>query len=206
MKQLDGWYCPDACMNTEKHARQAQQTLEVLLRATSCRGTVIQAGGHVGAYPRALSTEFAQVYTFEPDADNFAALVRNVEGIANLYPARGGLGARPVPLSFKPGSHGTTRHGLCLSPGPIPVYRVDDLNLQDVDAILLDVEGMEIQAIYGAELTIARCRPIVIAEENRCCEFYGYKQGDLKRLMGDFGYVVAGRVGADFIFVPYANL
>ena len=46
----------------------------------------------------------------------------------------------------------------------VPVRRLDDYGLQDVQVIKIDVEGREIPAIEGAAMTIARCRPSLLVE------------------------------------------
>jgi FkbM family methyltransferase len=41
---------------------------------------------------------------------------------------------------------------------------IDDLPLQRIDLIKLDIEGMEIAALLGAQRTITQCKPILIIE------------------------------------------
>jgi FkbM family methyltransferase len=68
---------------------------------------------------------------------------------------------------------------------PVPAMRIDSLKLQRCDLLKIDVEGMEMEVIAGAASTLARCKPIIIAET--------YKTDKVlmaKRLTGDFGYEV----------------
>lgn len=119
----------------------------------------VQAGGHIGLWPRELSARFETVYTFEPDAANWACLVENVTA-PNVFMARGVLGAKPGGVSL-------TRHkdksGIwrTVPGGPIPTYTIDGLGLTSCDAIVLDVEGDEWSAIQGAMGTIQRFHPLV---------------------------------------------
>jgi FkbM family methyltransferase len=46
----------------------------------------------------------------------------------------------------------------------IETITIDALSLPRVDFIKLDIEGMEAEALAGAEQTIMRCRPILLAE------------------------------------------
>ncbi len=47
---------------------------------------------------------------------------------------------------------------------PVQKLALDDMKLERVDFIKLDIEGMEMEALLGAQQTIARCRPILLIE------------------------------------------
>jgi len=51
--------------------------------------------------------------------------------------------------------------------GTVPVYltTIDMLGLKSCDAIILDVEGWEVEALDGGAKTIAAFRPIIHVEE-----------------------------------------
>jgi len=46
----------------------------------------------------------------------------------------------------------------------VRMLRIDSMNLQRVDFIKIDVEGMEKEALTGARSTIQRCRPVLVVE------------------------------------------
>jgi hypothetical protein len=46
----------------------------------------------------------------------------------------------------------------------IGLLALDDLELDRVDFIKIDVEGMELEVLQGAERTIDACRPIMMIE------------------------------------------
>lgn len=48
--------------------------------------------------------------------------------------------------------------------GPIAVMRLDDLNLPEADFIKIDVEGMALQVLDGAQKFISKYRPQMLAE------------------------------------------
>ncbi len=130
----------------------------IALKVTQHR-VCVQAGGHIGLWPRELAKRFDTVYTFEPDAKNFECLLTNVPE-ANVTAVHGALGAAQ-------GSVGLTRSkeksGIwrTVPEGDIPVYAVDDMDLYALDALVLDVEGDEWKVIQGTQATILRCRPLV---------------------------------------------
>ena len=156
---------------------------------------VVQAGGCIGLWPRALADYFAHVYTFEPSQENFACLVQNIAGLANVS-------ASPSALGDTYGRVGLTRPkaqaGLWRveGDGPIPRVALDDV-LSDaaVDAIVLDVEGSEVAALRGAERLIAAHRPLLWFE-------YLHHQDAITDFLRTHGYTapVPG-LGADFYSV-----
>jgi len=50
---------------------------------------------------------------------------------------------------------------------PVPMIALDDLALQRCDLMKIDIEGMEFEALSGAEKTIARLRPPIYFEQAR---------------------------------------
>ena len=127
--------------------------------------TVVCAGGNMGMYPRFYGNYFESVYTWEPEPNNFACLEKNCIGEKyNLV--QGGLGTTENRARIRlgretnAGSHKLTED----KNGEIPLYRLDDLNLEYCDLIHLDVEGFEPRCIEGAIETIKRHKPVVILE------------------------------------------
>jgi FkbM family methyltransferase len=124
------------------------------------RRVVVQAGGCAGLWPVALAKWFDQVYTFEPEPENYRCLQANIAG----HP---GITAQPIALGDRHATVGLTRHkpqaGLwrVLGAGDIPMAPLDDLIDGPVDALVLDVEGSEPAAWRGAAQLIAKWRPLL---------------------------------------------
>jgi len=64
---------------------------------------------------------------------------------------------------------------------PIPIQRLDDYCLNP-SLIKIDVQGFEMQVLYGAAQTIARSRPVLLLERDRRTE------EKIKSFMDGFGY------------------
>lgn len=197
MKQVTGWWVPDTMTSAGSYVARSEDLTAHIARCAQ-RRSAVQAGGHVGVYPRRLSESFNAVYTFEPHPLNFAALVMNVESCPSVCAARGFLGAlhgrRELILHKNSGGHHTGEPG-----GYIPTYCIDDLVLDDCDAIFLDTEGFEYQALKGALQTIERCRPLLVLEENKQGRFHGIPPGSLAKLVAPFGYKFVDRVREDIV-------
>lgn len=166
----------------------------------------VQAGGHLGIFPKALAELFDWVYTFEPAADLFAHLMHNAPE-PNILKFQAALGdaRRMVGLSRerrdgKPDAHEGITH--VFGEGPIPTLRIDDLNLPVCDLIQLDLEGWEMYALRGAAETIRRCRPVLALEVNKNLGYVGIQQEWLRDAVKALGYRFVKRMHSDELYVP----
>ena len=148
-------------------------------------GTVIQAGGNLGMYPKLLSRMFDNVHTFEPDKLNYLTLTKNCEGIENLKSYNYALGSNEGVAEIKirtmnnVGMHQIQE----TNDGDIPIKRLDTFfpNLEECDLLMFDVEEYEFEVIKGAKRIIDTFEPILILERSKpelnayLEEVYGYK-------------------------------
>ena len=84
--------------------------------------------------------------------------------------------------------------------GDIPLRRLDDLNLQDVDFIKLDCEGGELMALRGGEETLKRCRPCIIVEQKPGrAQKFGLKETEAVDYLRGLGAQLRGVMSGDYI-------
>jgi FkbM family methyltransferase len=175
--------------------------IDQFMRQLDRRRTVVQAGGNVGIYPAHLAEYFDEVHTFEPDAQNFACLSHNLNGL------KGKIAAYHAALGADDGTCRTEAHqaenvgAIIVKPnGDVPMRTVDDLGLETCDLIWLDVEGMEEEALRGAEATVMRSRPAVIIEENEMPLLHGLSLGGARAWLEERGYRRTLKLGNDAMF------
>lgn len=155
--------CARDLRRRESRVLTATRTAELIAKLAPRPTVCIQAGGHVGLWPRELAKTFDVVYTFEPEQKNYAALARNCDA-HNIYAARGVLGDKRGPVSLDLVAVSGLHRVRVDERGSIPMYQIDDLRLPDVAAIVLDVEGFEYPALMGAWLTIRQSHPLIVVE------------------------------------------
>lgn len=175
--------------------------LEVAYRHCRAFDVAVQAGGNCGLWPKDMAGKFRLVYTFEPDPMNFRCLAANVPE-ENVFKFNAALGNKRGTVGLYRYEANVGAHYVNEA-GDIPVLCIDDLGLRACDLIYLDIEGCELQALYGAQHTIQRHRPtIVIEEKPGQPDRYGSAIGDAERFICQFGYKVVERLHRDVVMVP----
>lgn len=163
----------------------------------------IQAGGHIGIYPIYLSTHFDTVYTFEPDPITFQCLDKN-KGLRNIKAVNAGLSnfneGKKFYRSGKSGG-GTFfpdfEAGVEFEEFTVAVMRIDDLCLNTCDAIFLDIEWGERQALEGAKETIAAHKPFIQVEVHKD------SKERIDDILTEYGYKYLTKAGSrDEVYVP----
>jgi hypothetical protein len=179
----------------------AEPDIAALLPYIDGRKCIVQAGGNVGVYPALLAETFETVVTAEPDDVNYECLQRNLTDCNNVIHMHAAFGAeagvcKPVHLD----ETNCGAHLVEFSTGNVPVLKIDDMQLTDCDAIWLDVEGSELLALQGAELTIERFSPVISVEDKGLNEAFGVEDGALQAWLSKRGYEQVGAYGRDKIF------
>jgi FkbM family methyltransferase len=139
--------------------------------------TFIDVGANIGIWSFPFINKFKNVIGYEPSKQNIECLqanvgdaidirtkaVANFEGTADFHQAGKNCGDGKL-----------CRPGIGAS-YTVPVVKLDDENLSDVDLIKIDVQGWEYEVLLGAENIIKTQRPWVIFEVNQdideCCTF-----------------------------------
>lgn len=120
-------------------------------------GIAWDLGGHAGYYTLMLARRFSHVHTFEPfPADLRAHLSRNhLESRVTVH-------AQAV-SDFSGTAHmlgdGACRRIDAEGTVPVPVVRLDDLDLPDPAFVKIDIEWQEAAALRGMKKRLLRARP-----------------------------------------------
>jgi FkbM family methyltransferase len=145
-------------------------------------GIVVEVGANIGVHTIALAREAEArhqvLVAFEPQPVIFQSLCANlaVNGLTNVLAWPYACGAKAGTLYFEQPDYGAPGNFGAVSmqsePGsntiPVPCVRLDDaLRTHTVGLLKLDVEGFELNALQGAEETIARSRPTIYVENDR---------------------------------------
>ncbi len=156
--------------------RRGDEEPELALLPILCSPTrvSVDVGANFGMYTSRMIGLSRRCVAFEPIpafarmlARGFRAAV-DVHGVA-LSDRTGTVELRVPDLdtgyaTIDPANRLSTRSSVPIDRLHVPMARLDDFALGDVGFIKVDVEGHEEAVLRGAEATLARCRPNVIAE------------------------------------------
>jgi FkbM family methyltransferase len=145
-------------------------------------GIVVEVGANIGVHTIVLAREAQArrqvLVAFEPQPVIFQNLCANLaaNGLRNVLAWPYACGATAGTLHFAqpdydaPGNFGgiSMQTEAAADTLPVPCVRLDDvLRSHTVGLLKLDVEGFELNALLGAEETIARSRPVIYVENDR---------------------------------------
>jgi FkbM family methyltransferase len=178
-RAIGGWYWVDR-FRFELMMGWFELESVVWCRRLIRRGMVaVDVGGHIGYYARLFSGlvgRDGRVLVFEPEADNFAVLERNLDA-----PRYGNARAFPCALGDQDGkaslfvSPGNSNHSLLRELTASTETRLVDLRsldsvarelgLERIDFVKIDVEGAELRVLDGMGEVLARSPDLAMLVE-----------------------------------------
>lgn len=162
----------------EMYGEWAQGEIDVLAKFISDGDVVIDAGAFIGTHARAFSslvTERGKVHAFEPNHESYLRLTENaaLAGNDNIETHQCGLGSAEefrgsavTAIDENRGAFSLDGCDVIEGQEGLAVKPLDNFAFERVDLLKVDVEGMELEVLKGAEATIERCRPVIFLEVN----------------------------------------
>ena len=161
----------------ERYGEYVEEETQMLLRYCKAGDIVVEVGANIGCHTVPLAqhvTNAGRVFAFEPQRIIYQMLCGNlaINTVWNVIAERVALGAASGILYVPPvnyaesGNFGSVTMG---SEGgePVQMLTLDAYNFTRCDLIKIDVEGMELEVLRGAEQTIRRLRPVLYVENDR---------------------------------------
>ena len=184
---------PPKCFNK---VRMQINAMDATIAASRGFDLCIQAGGHAGMWADQLARVYKRVVTFEPDPALFACMGKNLAGRENIEMHCAALGRNDGEVLMMP--HPSAGSWYVSERGRVKVSQttIDGLSLPSCDAIILDIEGSEPEALAGAEHTIRKFRPVLHLE------ILPRARDAIMNAVERFGYIFRVQVHSDSIFVP----
>lgn len=197
----DMWWTKEdvACYDYLKisHANEMENIIPYL----KGHDVAIQAGSHCGYVIKELLPYFKSIYTFEPNHTMFLALCMNIPN-KNVFKFQACLGNEHKLVSMS-GIDGLPVAGdsFINGNGIIPMFIIDDLNLNNCDLLMLDTEGYEYNALMGAKNTIEKFKPLLCIERYWGQRTLGIPESQMDTLLNNWKYKMVSKAGeSDYIY------
>ncbi len=149
-------------------------------------------GDHTWAYACATrGVDSGRVLAFEPNKMPFECLRRNMAGHGHVSCINKGLGDVAGKMTVSASPNAGASH--LVSGNDVDIVTLDSYKLERCNLIKIDAEGLELQILRGAELTIGKCHPVMVIEINvGALARNGVKPSDIYSWMSDKNYRIEG--------------
>lgn len=190
---------------------------DIALQHVKNHRSVIDIGAHIGISVLQWSESFKNVYAFEPMKEHYDCLISNTSDLSNVRCFNFALSNES---SIKNAAYRTTKNSGSFQllddayqqpskKAPREIYtvetkRLDDYNFKEIDLIKIDVEGWELEVLYGAEKTIVENCPVLIVEftgGNSNKSLHQYDVNNYNDFIKRIGYVPVGSYDDDIIYI-----
>jgi len=208
MKQLaNGWLVPDddtrvtGLLENDKSMENPayeDKYRQAILDHLPNKRTFIDVGANVGIWSLPMSKHFKKTVSYEPSKQNIECIKMNIPtGIELREKAVADFSGE---AEFHQAGKNCGDGKLCRegvkSSYKVPVVKLDEENLTEVDMVKIDTQGWELEVLKGMKSIIETQRPWVMIEINEdidhCC-----------KLMEDHGYeAVYIKSKRNFVWAP----
>ena len=185
MKKLNnGWLVPDDDTRVsrllEKDSSMGQISYEdkyrsLIIESLPNKRTFVDVGANVGIWSLPMKSHFKNVISYEPSKQNIECIKANIpNGIDLREKAVADFNgeAKFHQAGKNCGDGKLCREGV-KSTYTVPVVKLDDENLENVDMIKIDTQGWELDVLKGMSNLIKSQQPWIMIEVNEdidlCC-------------------------------------
>jgi FkbM family methyltransferase len=163
----------------ERYGEYCELEAQVLRQLCASGGVVVEVGANIGTHTQVLAERVGPtgfVFAYEAQRVVFQTLCANLalNSIVNVDARCAAVGAdagwvRIPDIDYtQRGNYGGLQVNACRSGKRVPMVRLDDdLEVGQLNLLKIDVEGMEIDVLRGAEGLIRRFLPVLYVENDR---------------------------------------
>lgn len=183
-----------------------REILDVLRTYLPACATILDVGANIGNHTLffALICHAEKIFAFEPVADTFAILQKNIalnrlETVVTVTQA--GVGDIGMTRANIRNYDSKNIGGTSIEENPhgdIPIIALDEYNFsRKIDFIKIDTEGFELNVLRGGMNLIRRDRPVIF------CEIDPENKEVVSSLLTNLGYICKIAFGEkDYLYVP----
>lgn len=187
-------YYPDL---SRTYTFDEQETMAWIVEHAQSNWVTVDVGAHVGIYTMLLARLCKWVHAFEACPDTYAKLLANLK--------HNGYGQNVTAHLVAVGDESAERNEWMWFAGRASVGKPQEVRekrvfttldallwpiLDRLDFLKVDVDGWDLEVLWGAQALIARHRPYISVEVNKALERRGHRVNDISALVAQMGYAI----------------
>jgi FkbM family methyltransferase len=139
-----------------------------------------------------------EIKCFEPNKTHFECLHRNLAPFnhVKLYNKAIGNEIGFIKLSDDVASQNTR---VLMEKGDVAIATIDSMDLKNIDLLKIDVEGLEMEVLKGAEKTLETIQYIMI-ELNNNSKRYGSSNLEIEKHLKNLGFRILIKTWPDIVY------
>jgi len=193
--QIEKWrekghpYLQDTCLN---------KLIEWCKKNDMKFNCIVDVGAWCGTWTLSMQQFAKKIHCHEPNNIHYECLLRNISPYIHIESHNQAVGNEDGHIKLTKES-ATQNTRVLLEKGNIWINKLDHLGYKDVDFIKIDVEGLEMEVLKGAEKTLEDVKYLMI-ELNGNSERYGSSKKDIKEHLKSLGFKILFKSWPDIVY------
>ena len=159
---------------------------------------IVDIGAWCGTWAMTMQAYANNVYCFEPNKTHYECLQRNVAPYNHVRTYNQAIGNEDGHIALSEES-ATQNTRVLLQKGDTRISKLDSLDINDIDMLKIDVEGLEMEVLKGAAHCLEKIKFIMI-ELNNNSKRYGSSNLEIEKHLKDLGYKILIKTWPDIVY------
>tara|TARA_B100001057_G_scaffold477616_2_gene547030 strand:- start:956 stop:1597 length:642 start_codon:yes stop_codon:yes gene_type:complete len=159
---------------------------------------VLDIGAWCGTWSMAMEKYAKEIYCYEPNQTHFECLKRNTEQHNNIKLFNQALGNQDGMITLT-NETATQNTRVLLEQGDVKINKLDSLDIDGVDMLKIDVEGLEMEVLRGASKKLDKIEYIMI-ELNNNSKKYGSNNIEIEEHIQSLGFKELIKTWPDIVY------
>lgn len=159
---------------------------------------IVDVGAWCGTWALSMQQFAEKIHCYEPNNIHYECLVRNISPYINIDSTNQAVGNKDGLVKLTK-ENATQNTRVLLEKGEITINKLDHLGHRDIDFIKIDVEGLEMEVLRGAEKILENVEYLMI-ELNGNSKKYGSSKKDIKEHLKSSGFKILIKSWPDIVY------